>query len=165
MWTVVAVVATLAGCVPQAAPAPAELRTTPPPWTAPRDAVSYIAAAGLGQVPLDTTDNQRVLTLTISIDQQPVPLAPYIGIDRVRALQAPVHTHDASGTVWLEGAGSDRVTLGQFFTLWGVRFADGCLGAACGDIDVTADGAPVADPSSLRLAGVSGTVHVGVESR
>lgn len=164
MAAVLAVVVALTGCVPQAAPAPAELRTTPPPWTAPRDAVSYIEAAGLGQVPLDTTENQRVFTMTVAIDGQNVDLAPYIGIDRVRAVQAPVHTHDASGTVWLEGAGSGQVTLGQFFVLWGVRFADGCLGAACGTVEVTADGRPVADPASLLLAEVSDTVHVDVRS-
>ena len=64
----------------------------------------------------------------------------YVGIDRLRAVQAPVHTHDASGQVWLEGRETDAVTLGQFFTVWGVRFDDRCLGSACGALVVTVDG-------------------------
>ena len=70
-----------------------------------------------------------------------MPLVPYIGMDRPRALQGPAHTHDDSGTVWLEGRGADTVTLGQFFTLWGVRFHPRCLGATCGVVTVTAEAA------------------------
>nr|WP_300151987.1 hypothetical protein [Propionicimonas sp.] len=147
----VAMTATLAGCVQQAPPAPAVIRTTPPPWDAPRDGVAYFELAGVPASRLDDRSNQRVLTLAINLDGADVPLVPWIGIDRPRALQAPAHTHDDSGTVWLEGAGAADVTLGQFFTLWGVRFDGRCLGAACGDLTVQADGRPVADPAALRL--------------
>jgi hypothetical protein len=142
----------LAGCVQQAPPAPAVLRTTAPPWPAPRDGISYFALAGVPSSRLDDRSGQRVLTLGIRIEGVEVPLVPNIGIDLPRALQAPAHTHDASGTVWLEGAGVGQVTLGQFFTLWGVRFDSRCLGAACGVLSVTADGAPVAAPADLVLA-------------
>jgi hypothetical protein len=39
--------------------------------------------------------------------------------------------------------------------VWGVRFDGRCLGAACGEVVVTADGKQVTDAPSLRLAGVS----------
>ena len=74
-----------------------------------------------------------------------------IGVDRLRALQAPCHTHDTSGTVWLEGTGGKDVTLGQLFDLWGVRLTSTCLGATCGRVVVTVDGTPVASPRDVRL--------------
>jgi hypothetical protein len=158
-----AATAVLAGCVQQAPPAPAVLRTTPPPWDAPRDGVAYFELAGVPASRLDDRTNQRVLTVSIQLDGADLPLVPWIGIDRPRALQAPAHTHDDSGTVWLEGTGATDVTLGQFFTLWGVRFDGRCLGAACGDLTVQADGRPVDDPVALTLWGAT-DVQIRVSS-
>ena len=81
-------------------------------------------------------------------------IPPYVGVDRLRAQQAAVHTHDTTNQVWLEGRDIDAITLGQFFTLWAVRFDGRCLGAACGEVKVTADGQPVTDPLALKLAQV-----------
>lgn len=153
----------LAGCVSQAPPAPAVLRTTAPPWDAPRDGISYFELAGVPASRLDDRSNQQIVRVALTVDGADVPLAAYIGIDRPRALQAPAHTHDASGEVWLEGAGTAEITLGQFFTLWGVRFDGRCVGAACTGLEVTADGSRVADPAGLRLAG-AGDVQIRVRS-
>ena len=114
---VIIVLLVLTSCVRQATPAPAEQRTTPPPWNAPRDAISYITAAGLEAQPI-SNENSRVVKLRITVDGAPVEVPANVGIDRVRALQAPVHTHDTSGQVWLEGRETEAVTLGQFFTVW-----------------------------------------------
>lgn len=157
--------AVLFGCVPQAPPAPAQVRTVAPPWPAPRDAISQFELAEVELSRLDDTTNQRIFRLSIRIDGRPVEVAPNIGIDRVRAVQAPVHTHDTSGTVWLEGAGADTVTLGQFFLVWGVRFDQRCLGAACGAITVTADGLPVGDPAAQRLAEIQETLSIEVQTQ
>jgi hypothetical protein len=145
----------LVGCVQQAPPAPATLRSTAPPWPAPRDGISYFELAGVPSSRLDDRTGQRVVTMSIRIDDADVPLVPSIGLDLPRALQAPAHTHDASGAIWLEGAGAGAVTLGQFFTLWGVRFDRRCLGAACGQLTVTADGAAVDAPAGLVLSTAS----------
>jgi hypothetical protein len=153
----------LGGCVQQAPPAPATVRTTPPPWPAPRDGISYFELAGVPSSRLDDRTGQRVLTLSIRIDGADLPLVPNIGLDLPRALQAPAHTHDASGTVWLEGAGAGTVTLGQFFTVWGVRFDGRCLGEACGQLTVTADGRAVADPPGLVLSS-AGDVQIRLAS-
>lgn len=158
-----AVALMLAGCVQQAAPAPAVLRDSPPPWAAPRDGISYFELAGVPSSRLDDRTDQKVLRVGLTIDGIAVPLAPHIGLDRPRALQAPAHTHDDSGTVWLEGAGAKDVTLGQFFILWGVRFDGRCVGAACRDLSVSVDGKPVPSPASLRLWD-AGDVQIGVSS-
>lgn len=152
LLVVIALLLLCAGCVRQAEPAPAEVRSTPPPWSAPRDAISYIEAAGLEPLPLDISDNQQTLTMSITIDGESVEIPAFVGIDRVRALQAAVHTHDTSGTVWLEGKGSERVTLADFFAVWGVRFDDRCLGAACGTVTVDVDGQPAEAGSAVVLA-------------
>lgn len=136
------------------------LRATRPPWPAPRDGLAQIQAAGVEPSRLDDTTNQRRFTLTLNVDGQAVPLVPYIGMDRPRALQGPAHTHDDSGVVWLEGRGAGEVTLGQFFTLWGVRFTKQCLGATCGTITVRADGKAVAEPVGFRLATVTERVEI-----
>ena len=75
---------------------------------------------------------------------------PTSAMDRPRAQQAAVHTHDTTNQVWLEGRDIDAITLGQFFTLWAVRFDGRCLGAACVQVTVTADGQPVTDPRALQ---------------
>src|SRR5699024_11179248 len=94
----------------------------------------------------------RIIDLEVVVDGEPVEVPAYIGIDRLRALQAAAHTHKAGGEVWLEGSEALTVTLGQFFTLWGVRFDHGCLGGVCGTVEVTADGTAVDDPAALVLA-------------
>jgi hypothetical protein len=151
---IIAIIA-LTGCVPAAEPAPAVIRTTPPPWDAPRDAVSTIAAAGLTPEPLNTTGDRHIVAVSIHVDGWQVAIPPYVGIDRLRAQQAAVHTHDTSNLVWLEGPDIESITLGQFFTVWGVRFDGRCLGAACGEVVVTADGKLVTDAPTLYLAQVS----------
>jgi hypothetical protein len=143
---------TFTGCIRQTAPAPAVQRSTPPPWSAPRDAVAYIEAAGLEAQPASSNGNSRVIELRITVDGIPVEVPAYLGMDRVRSLEAAVHTHDTSGQVWLEGRGADDATLGQFFRLWGVRFDDHCLGSACGALVVKVDGVFAAAPREVRLA-------------
>ncbi len=154
----------LSGCVHAAAPAPAVIRDSPPPWDAPRDAVSYIEAAALVPQPLDSTENRHVTQVTITVDGAPVQVPAYVGVDRVRAVQAAVHTHDTSGAVWLEGRETGTITLGQFFTVWGVRFDDRCLGATCGGVRVQVDGTSApGDPRAVVLVR-SGAIDVTVSS-
>jgi hypothetical protein len=149
---VLIVLLVLTGCVRQAAPAPAAQRSTPPPWSAPRDAISYITAAGLQPQPLSSTENSYVVDLKITVDGAPVEVPPNVGIDLLRAVQAPMHTHDTSGQVSLEGRDTSAVTLGQFFAVWGVRFDGRCLGSACGNLVVTVDGKLSDAPTEVRLA-------------
>jgi hypothetical protein len=165
-WTLRAVLAVallatlgLTGCVQKVEPDPAVIRTTPPPWDAPRDAASTIAAAGLTAEPLSSTGAKgHIVVMTILVDGLPVTIPAYVGMDRLRAQQAAVHTHDASGQVHLEGRDADSITLGQFFTVWGVRFDGHCLGAACGEVVVAVDGNPVPDGPELKLAAVTGVM-------
>jgi hypothetical protein len=133
----------VSGCqVAPAPPAPAEIRSGPPPWSAPRDAVSYIDKAGFELLPLDF-DGPAPYTLKVSVtvDGKPVEVASGIGVDRIRAEQAAVHTHAADGVVYVEAkTRAERPTLRQFFELWGVRYDAKCLGDACGGVTVRVNG-------------------------
>lgn len=143
----------LTGCVARPEPEPAVLRETAAPWDAPRDAISYIQAAGQPELGLGDDSDQWVLRVEVNVDGEPVEVPAYIGVDRLRAVQAPVHTHESGGDVWLEGQGNRESTLGDFFDLWGVRFDGDCLGATCGELLVEADGEVVPAPRELVLRG------------
>jgi hypothetical protein len=141
----VAAVLLAAGCQPKAAePEQATMRATPPPWDAPRDAVSYIDAAGLERLPLDFRGPAPYyLKVTVTVDGAAVTVPGNIGLDTKRAEQAPLHTHSADGVVNVEARTKDlRPTLKHFFTLWGVRYDERCLGDACGGVTVTVNGVP-----------------------
>ena len=133
----------LVGCQLGPAPlGPAEMRTGPPPWDAPRNAASYIEAAGLERLPLDFRSPAPYFAkLEVTVDGTKVTVPAGIGIDRVRAVQGPIHTHAANGVINIEPKTADeRPTLKQFFMLWGVRYDGKCLGDACGGLTVLVNG-------------------------
>ena len=142
---VVSVVPMLSGCqVGPAAPGPAEIRSGPPPWDAPRDAVSYIDKAGFERLPLDFGGPAPyTVKVAVSIDGAPVQIPADIGVDRVRAEQAAIHTHATDGVVYVEAkTRAERPTLKQFFDLWGVRYDATCLGDACKSLTITLNNKP-----------------------
>jgi hypothetical protein len=133
------------GCqVGPAQPAEAELRSAAPPWDAPRDAVSYIDKAGFERLPLDFSGpSPYTVMISVTVDDRPVQVPAGIGIDKLRAEQAAVHTHTTDGQVWVEAKTTgEKPTLAQFFTLWGVRYDAKCLADACAQLKVTVDGKP-----------------------
>ena len=154
----------LSSCVKPPPPAPATMSEAAPPWPAPRDAISYIEASGLPQERYDTASNQRRFQLSIEVGGEPVAIPAWIGVDRYRAIQAPVHTHTEDGEIWLEGEGAEEATLGQFFTLWGVRMNADCLGAVCGGVQVSVDDVPLAsDPTALKLVDVNSRLEIAID--
>jgi hypothetical protein len=153
----------IGGCqVGPAPPAAAELRTGAPPWDAPRDAVSYIDKAGFERLPLDFSGpSPYTVTIAVTIDGKPVQIASGIGIDRLRAEQAAVHTHTTDGVVWVEAkTASEKPTLAQFFTLWGIRYDANCLADACKSLAVTINGEPASWNAQLTR-----NAHITVSAR
>lgn len=57
-----------------------------------------------------------------------VQVPPGVGLDPTKpeGMTAALHTHDASGTIHVEGI--SRVTLGQLFSVWGVALSAHQLG-------------------------------------
>lgn len=142
----------MTACVSRPDPEPAVMRESAPPWDAPRDSISYIDAAGMEHRPLNEDTNPWIVDVEVEVQGEDVVIPPFIGVDRLRAIQAVIHTHDEDGVVWLEGPDTDASTLGEFFTLWGVHFDGECLASYC-DVEVVADGETVTDPVDLKLRG------------
>ncbi|ADB34086.1 hypothetical protein Kfla_5070 [Kribbella flavida DSM 17836] len=147
-----AALSVVSGCqVGPAPPGPAEIRAGGPPWDAPRDAVSYIDKAGMERLPLDFSGPMPyTVKLAVTVDGAAVQVPAGIGVDRVRAEQAAVHTHTDDGLVYVEAkTRAERPTLKQFFELWGVRYDGKCLGDACGAVKVEVNGRPAAWDTKL----------------
>lgn len=154
-----------AGCLSQAAPAPYSAHESAPPWPAPRDGTSWIREADLPELPLNDTSDPWIIQFHVRYDGKAVTVEPYIGMDRPRAVQAPVHTHDDSGKVWLEGEGNREVTLAQFFTVWGVNLTDTCLADACHGLTVVVDGKPASPPWSAVVLRGKKQIEISASTR
>lgn len=127
-----------------------------PPWPAPGDVPARVAAAGLDLGPMGTAEHYHP-TIAITIDGQPVPVPPNIGVDPDTGAMSAVHTHEADGTIHIEShTVGEKFTLGQLFTQWGVALTPTQIGGAKAnageEMRVTSNGAPVpGDPAELQL--------------
>jgi hypothetical protein len=93
--------------------------------------------------------------LAVYVDRKRITMPADIGIDPKRdSMQmAGLHTHDASGTIHVEGV--EHATLGQFFSIWGVALSSTRLGpyrAGGNAVRMWVDGKPSHAFGSLKLA-------------
>jgi hypothetical protein len=66
--------------------------------------------------------------LRVYVEGKQIPVPANVGIDPNATSLAPLHTHDTSGIVHIESTEQYPFTLGQFFTIWGVKFTSSQLG-------------------------------------
>lgn len=134
--------------------AAAGLQTGPAPWAPEHASLGRRLAALHLPAQSDTAFHIHAL-LRIFVDGRFVPVPAQIGIDPQGRFLAPLHTHDASGVVHIEADRRFPFTLGQFFTIWGVRFTDARIGGyadrGARRLRVYVDGRPVAHPSEHVL--------------
>lgn len=71
--------------------------------------------------------------LDLFLNGRNMPIPADIGINEGENIISPLHTHDGTGIIHVESPTVRKFTLGQFFDVWGVRFADECLGGYCAD--------------------------------
>ncbi len=92
--------------------------------------------------------------LKITIDGTNVPIPANIGI--TRNCDYAIHTKDVSGTIYVTPPTLETFTLGQFFALGGVPFAQDRIFTKTTDIanalTMTVNGAPNVDFQNLALA-------------
>ena len=178
----VAVAATLAVLAPgKAGVADAGTRSNSAPgtvlWAAPRDPLKLAVAAGLKPERHETLIHHVHSHLDVFVNGKHVQVPAGIGINihdpGVKVFTAPdgtkayggislcgqpcispLHTHDDSGILHTESASSVPNRLGQFFTEWGVRLTDTCVGAYCHLVTphVYVNGKPfTGDPQTIQL--------------
>ena len=69
------------------------------------------------------------LTITINGVQQTIPAN--LGVEQ--GIMRPMHTHDGSGGLHVEGPCKRDFTLGEFFQVWGQTFSSQCIFDNCVD--------------------------------
>ena len=99
-----------------------------PPWE-PEYARLEARIEQLGLPPVGDERYHSHALLHIYNDGLLVEAPEGIGFDERNKVYASVHTHDPNGIVHMESSEPHRFTLGDFFTIWGVRFGDRTLGA------------------------------------
>jgi hypothetical protein len=94
--------------------------------------------------------------LRVYVDGKQVPVPANIGIEPEAGSMASLHTHDTSGVIHIESSEKYPFTLGQFFTIWGVKFTGTQLGsyvAGAGNmLAVYANGKPVSNPVGYAMS-------------
>ena len=87
------------------------------------DGKPIVVPAGIG-INIDDPEVRRF--------EDPDGAVAYGGITRCRTpCISPLHTHDATGIIHTESKSPEPNTLGQFFTEWGVRLGESCVGEHC----------------------------------
>ena len=67
--------------------------------------------------------------LKIKIDGKDFPIPTNIGIQT--GIMRPIHTHDSSGEVHIEGPYARDFTIGEFFEIWNKTFNSTCIFEHC----------------------------------
>lgn len=150
----------------EAATAPATAEPlAQPSWPAPPNPLELATEAGLEPGRKETLVFHVHAHLDVLVDGQPVQVPGGVGINTADAgvqsgefaggaayggielcekpCISPLHTHDVTGIVHTESLGSTPNRLGQFFTEWGVRLDESCVGEYCAPdvpIEVYVDG-------------------------
>jgi hypothetical protein len=158
------------------APAP-EPDSGAPPWPAPSDPLTKARQAGLRPEPRESFGVHLHAHLDVFVNGEAVEVPAGIGIDITnpevkrfddaagvgyggielcaRPCISPLHTHDATGVLHTEAAENETNSLGQFFTEWGVRLDERCVGGFCepdASIAVFVDGDRYdGDPAGIGL--------------
>jgi hypothetical protein len=83
------------------------------------------------------------------------PLPDNIGLDPSRGIESSMHTHDSTGIIHMEAPHPYRYTLGDFFSVWGVKLGPAQVGGLKGyggsHLHFYLNGKPLSDPAALVL--------------
>jgi hypothetical protein len=146
-------------------------------WPAPPDRLERTVAAGLQPERKEFLIHHAHAHLDVFVDGKPIVVpagiginiddpdvktfndpdgaVSYGGITRCRKpCISPLHTHDATGVIHTESSSPKPNTLGQFFTEWGVRLNESCVGEHCSPerIAFYVNGKPYGrDPRAIEL--------------
>lgn len=130
------------------------LQETPAPWQPEYSGLAErIATLG---IPTPGTEKYHVHTrLKVFVDGQEVPVPPNVGINTQARIASALHTHDTDGLIHIEADQPFKVTLGDFVTIWGVKFSKDQLGSYRSDagktVQVFVNGQPVPDGPAYEV--------------
>lgn len=106
-----------------------QLKSTSAPWPAPDKPSARISQARLPGYAGETAPVHFHVHLAVFVDGEPMPIPAGIGVSKQ---VGAVHTHKGDGIIHVEvSVDPPTITLGQFFTVWGVRLDSDCVGSYC----------------------------------
>jgi hypothetical protein len=83
------------------------------------------------------------------------PLPADISLDPAKGVEASMHTHDATGIIHMEAPHPYNYTLGDFFSVWGVKLGPAQVGGLTGlggdHLHFYLNGKPLSNPAALVL--------------
>jgi hypothetical protein len=83
------------------------------------------------------------------------PLPANIGLDHASGIESCMHTHDGTGIIHMEAPHPFDYTLGDFFTVWGVKLGPGQVGGLKGlgddHLHFYLNGKPLTNPAAHVL--------------
>ena len=103
------------------------LQTTPGPWSPKIDGLEEREEALDLPAPSDTIYHVHA-QLAVFVNGKRFTVPNNIGIAPDQQFLSSLHTHDDKGIVHMEAVERYPFTLGQFFTVWGVKFTNTQLG-------------------------------------
>jgi hypothetical protein len=84
-----------------------------------------------------------------------IPLPANIGLDPAKGIESSMHTHDSSGIIHMEAPHPFRYTLGDFFSVWGVKLGPAQVGGLTGlggnRLHFYLNGRPLSNPAAQVL--------------
>jgi len=93
--------------------------------------------------------------LHIYVDGLLVPLPANIGLDPAKRVESSMHTHDSTGIMHMEAPHPYSYTLGDFFSVWGVKLGPAQVGGLTGfggdHLHFYLNGKPLSNPAALVL--------------
>lgn len=93
--------------------------------------------------------------LRIYINGLLAPLPAEIGLDSAKGIESSMHTHDGTGIIHMEAPHPFTYTLGDFFSVWGVKLGPAQVGGLKGlggdHLHFYLNGKQLQDPAALVL--------------
>ncbi|MFI4977862.1 MAG: hypothetical protein ACHQC8_04185 [Solirubrobacterales bacterium] len=93
--------------------------------------------------------------LRIYVNGLLAPLPADIGIDPTTGVESSIHTHDGTGIIHMEAPRPYNFTLGDFFSVWGVKLGPAQVGGLKGyggeKLHFYLNGKPLSNPAALVL--------------
>jgi hypothetical protein len=130
------------------------LQTSKPPW--PPEYQHLAQRLKEIGIPPGGKENFHIhAMLHIYVNGLLTPLPADIGLDAAKGLESSLHTHDSTGIIHMEAPHAYNFTLGDFFSVWGVKLGPAQVGGLSGyggdHLHFYLDGKPLANPAAHVL--------------
>jgi hypothetical protein len=130
------------------------LQTGAPPWAPEyRHLAQRLHDIGIPPGGKETFHIHAVLRIYVNGLLSPLPAN--IGIDSAHGVESSMHTHDGTGVIHMEAPHPYKYTLGDFFSVWGVKLGPAQLGGLKGyggdHLHFYLNGKPLSNPAALVL--------------